>query len=278
MVVVTKKSMKNVVLFYIYKPLEITGSTINAIEYFLAIYEHNPDIKLVLVNGDEMVRDMFINLAESRYDIDDLDYKDSIICLSKIKLIRNTFDKALVLDFETIKETRELFRANEIIVIQEKHTEKEEYRFDKINSKNITLYGEMPFQKKDVQYRMKMLFHRFKSLRTVKPAIYVNSPRNKDYSFLKKLDLPNKPIIYKTRNHLDNMFEQFDTYLYYHADTWFDPHPRLFHECLFYCKEIIYKAGTKRLDGSYYRYIDMSAKGLQGRILGRNDEIVRRFL
>ena len=271
--------MKNVVLFYIYKPLQITGSTINAIEYFLAIFEHNADIKLVLINGDEVVRDMFINLAESRYDIGDLDYKDSIICLSKIKLVSQRFDKVLVLDFETIKETRDLLHAtNQLIVIQEKHTDKTEYTFDELNSKDIILYGEMPFQIKDIQYRMKMLFHRFKMLRSVTYAIYVNSPGNKDYSFLKKLDLPNKPIIYKSRTHLDNMFEQFDTYLYYHADTWFDPHPRLFHECYFYNKKVIYHNPKIIIDGSHYRHIDVNLHGLQGRILNKNDEIVRSFI
>lgn len=267
-------------LFYIFNPLKITGSTINAIEYFLTIFEHNPDIKLVLINGNEIVRDMFINLAGSRYDLDDLDYKDSIICLNKIKLARYIFDRVLVLDFETIKETRDLLHAKELIVIQEKRTHLVEYTFDEINSKNITLYGEMPWQVKDIQYRMKMLFHRFKVLKKVDSAIYVNSPRNKDYSFLNKLDLPNKPIIYKSRTHLDNMFEQFDIYLYYHANTWFDPTPRLFHECLFYNKKIIYQQPEfeNDYDGSYYRYLDMLNYGLQGRILNKNDEVVRRFL
>ena len=269
--------MKDVVLFYIYKPLEITGSTINAIEYFLAIFEHNSDIKLVLVNGDEVVRDMFINLAESRYDIDDLDYKDSIICLSKINLARKVFDKVLVLDFETIKATRDLLHVKELIVIQEKHTYEEAYTYE-INSKDITLYGEMPFQVKDIQYRMKMLFHRFKTAKVGGYGIYINSPRNKDYSFLKELYLQNKPVIYKSRKHLDNMFEHFDTYLYYHANTWFDPHPRLFHECLFYNKKVIYKNPHRIVDGSFYRYKDMLRLGLQGRILNKNDEVVRRFL
>lgn len=272
--------MKNVVLFYIYKPLEITGSTINALEYFLSIFEHNQDIKLVLVNGNETVRDMFINLAESRYDIDDLDYKDSIICLSRIKLVSHGFDKVLVLDFETIKETRDLLHTKELIVIQEKLTHLDNYTFDEINSKDITLYGEMPWQIRDIQYRMKMLFHRFKMLNKIEEGIYINSPRNSDYSFLKKLefDLPNKPIIHKSRTHLDNMFEHFDIYLYYHANTWFDPTPRLFHECLFYNKEIIYENPKRIKDGSFYRFNDMLRYGLQGRILNKNDEIIKRFI
>ena len=55
-----------------------------------------------------------------------------------------------------------------------------------------------------------------------------------------ELDLPDKPIILKSGNHLGNLFEKFDTYVYYHANKWFDPHPRLFRECKFYGKEIHY--------------------------------------
>ena len=194
-------------------------------------------------------------------------------------MVHQGFDKILVLDFETIKETRDLLYAKELIVIQEKRTHLVEYTFDEINSKDITLYGEMPWQVKDIQYRMKMLFHRFKVLKGADYALYVNSPRNKDYSFLKKLDIPpNKHIIYKSRTHLDNMFEQFDTYLYYHTNTWFDPTPRLFHECLFYNKTVMYKNPHNIVDGSSIRYRDMNNMGLQGRILNKNDEVVRRFL
>ena len=60
--------------------------------------------------------------------------------MSKIDLIKQTFSKVLVLDFETIKELRDLLLADEIVVIQEKHTEEKKYQFDELNSLKIILY------------------------------------------------------------------------------------------------------------------------------------------
>lgn len=45
----------------------------------------------------------------------------------------------------------------------------------------------------------------------------------------------------------------FNTYVYYHTG-YFDPHPRLFHECYFYNKEIIYINKNNIKDGGYFRY------------------------
>ena len=41
---------KSVILFYVTPTFRLTGSTINAIEYFLEGWTHNPDLKLILVN------------------------------------------------------------------------------------------------------------------------------------------------------------------------------------------------------------------------------------
>jgi len=265
------------VLFYTFQlPVEmaITGSTINAIEYYLTILEHNSDIKLILVNGTGKSRQKIIDLAKNRYHLDDLDFEDNIICLEKGKLMRQGFQRVLVLDYSTIQMTRDILVSKKIIVIQEK----EDYKYDNLNSKNLIHYGEMPWQYKDHEYRMKMLFDRFKELGTVKSGLYVNSPKNRDYDFLKHLDLPDKPIIFKARSHLDNMFEQFDEYLYWHANTWFDPHPRLFAECYFYGKKSNYHNIYGIQDGSFYRYHDMMERGIEDRTLNKDDEVVRHFI
>lgn len=269
----------NAVLFYTFQiPVEmaITGSTINAIEYYLTIFEHNSDIKLVLLNGTEKSRQKIIGLAKNRYYVDDLDFESNIICLEKGKLIRQGFERVLVLDYSTIQMTRDTLLSDNLIVIQEK----EDYQFDNLNSKNLVRYGEMPWQIKDKEYRMKMLFDRFKKLRHVESGLYVNSPKNSDYSFLNKLNLrlKLKPKVFKARRHLDNMFEQFDEYLYWHANTWFDPHPRLFAECTFYGKKIHYYNIHGIKDGSFYRYNDMLQNGIKDRTLNKNDEVVRNFI
>jgi len=274
------------VLYYIYEPLELNGSHINALEYYLTIFEYNPEIRLVLINGSEKSKNELIKIAKNRYYLNDLiGWENNIDCLSnKVKLIRQGFKKVLVLDFYTIPNIKTLLHSHELIEIAEftdpKHAPKniEFDRFDKYNARKHTIYGEMPWQEKDVEYRMKMLFTRYKIPREVTPGYYINSPGNPDKSYLKKLNLENKPIFHKKRQHLNNMFEHFDEYIYYHGNSWFDPHPRLFVECTFYGKKIQYINNYGVKDGSYYRYNDVCTNGIAGRILSKNDEIIRQFI
>jgi hypothetical protein len=269
------------ILFYVYRPLELTGSTINAVEYYLAIYEHNPSIKLMLLNCDEYWRNEILKIIRDRYNLEDLvNWENNIICSDLFSIIKQEFDRVLVIDFSTIKKTRPVLKAKKLIVLQEKYTHLRPYTYDSLNSNDIIRYGEMPWQETDYWYRMKMLFSRFKKLRFVEKRVYINSPRNNDLSFVKelKLKLGGRPIIYKKRKHMNNLFEHFDMYVYYHADTWFDPHPRLFVECAYYDKKIKYINKFNIKDGSYYRYWDVRAKGIENRTLSKDDEIVREFL
>lgn len=249
-------------------------------EYFLAAYEHNKDMKLVLINATKATLKKFINIIKDRYILDGIeDFEDNIIRINKSKLIRMRFDTVLVLDYNTIGHTLGLLAADKIIVISEKYTDKYFYRKDIYN---VTYYGEMPFHYRDEEYRMKCLFDRFKPLRKVKVGTYINSPRNDDdpVDFL-SLSLLNTslPVIRKSKTkHEKNLFEQFTTYIYYHANKWFDPHPRLFLECKFYDKEIIYINPSDVRDGSYYRYKDIQKNGLRDRTLNKNDEIIRRLI
>ena len=253
------------VLYYIYEPLELNGSHINALEYFLTIYEHNPDIRLVLVNATEKSKKELIKIANNRYHLDDLNgWEDNIDCLTnRIKLIRQGFTKVLVLDFYTIPNTKDLLSTHELIEIAEftspEHSPQniEFDRYDEFNARKHIIYGEMPWQDKDVEYRMKMMFTRYRVPTEVTPGYYINSPGKPDKPYISKLDLKDKPVFHKKRRHLNNMFEHFDEYIYYHGNSWFDPHPRLFVECTFYGKKIQYINEHGIKDGSYYRYKDV---------------------
>ena len=41
----------NAVLFYVTPTFRLTGSVLNAMEYFIEANSHNNDVKLVLING-----------------------------------------------------------------------------------------------------------------------------------------------------------------------------------------------------------------------------------
>lgn len=268
----------NCIVFYNSNTHPLTGSLINAFEYFLCAYEYNREVKLILCEHDEKAMRRYCDIVDNRYDLSGIeDYKDNMILTnSRMDLYKMDLNSVLVLDFWTIHRIRGFIRPKKLTVISEKHTDDPRYFFKKSLHDDITYYGEMPFHYRDKKYRMKMLFNRYKPLKRVDEGIYVNSPLNNDYSFLDTLDLPQKPIIKKTHaNHLDNMYEKFDTYLYYHANKWFDPHPRLFVESTFYNKEILYYNIFDIKDGSYYRYHDVMENGIEDRTLTKDDEIVR---
>jgi len=269
--------MRSTLLFYHWSR-KLTGSVINIFEYFLTIYEHNKNVELIIVNGKKESIQTWINVMYDRYDIQDLSgFESNIKIIPLYKLLKEKFDNVLVLDFGTIDGVKGFISPKNLVVISEKNTQIDRYFFKK-ELYNVTYYGEMPFHYRDKQYRMKFMFSRFKKLRNVTSSIYINSPHNQDFSFVKSLPLPNKPILYKSRVHQKNLFEKFDTYVYYHANKWFDPHPRLFVECKYYEKDILYFNPHGIKDGSYYRYNDILKNGIEGRNNSKDDEIVRQFI
>jgi hypothetical protein len=270
----------NAILFYVVPGFRLTGSTINAIEYFLAGFEHNPELKLYLINGTVPFRRKILKLINERYEMQGFTQAlHNIICLKKFYLPSKKFDTVLILDYMTIKYVKGTLNAKNILVISEKYTELPSYFLDK-SLYPVTYYGEMPFHYKDHEYRMKCLFNRYKPLKNVQKGTYVNSPNNNDFLEVQYayLHLP-RPFYFKSKTKPEeNLFEKFTHYLYYHADKYFDPHPRLLLECRYYDKCITYKNPYNVKDGSWYRYNDLLKNGLWQRTLDKDDEIIRQLI
>jgi len=265
------------IVYYTYNN-RLNGSIINVFEYFLCAYEKNPDIKLIFINGQKEYLNHFLRTVEDRYDLSGLEgYKDNVLMIPKTQLIRTKFGRVLVTDYGTIPQIKGLLCAKDLMIITEIKPDQKDFILNR-DLYNVTYFGEMPFHYKHKEYRMKMLLNRLKPLTKVESAIFINSPHNHDFSFVDDLILPDKPWFHKTRTHKDNLFESFDTYVYYHADKWFDPHPRLFIECTYYNKEIFYFNPKNIIDGSYYRYNDVLKRGLEDRQLTENDAIIKRLI
>jgi hypothetical protein len=272
--------MCNAILFYVTPSFRLTGSTINALEYFLCAYEYNRDVKLVLVNGTPRFVNNLMELTKEKYYMVGVDmFKENILNVRKSNLVAHKFKTLLVLDYMTIFKTKGLINADKIIVISEKHTADPSYFYSK-DLYDVEYYGEMPWHYRDYEYRMKCLFYRYKKLKDVKEGTYINSPYNDsiDIELIKPLNVPT-PYLFKSKTDPeDNLFEQFTHYVYYHADKWFDPHPRLFLECAYYEKEMYYINPLERQDGSWYRWNDLQENGIKNRTLSRNDEIICQLL
>jgi hypothetical protein len=269
------REVRKVIVFYNWLGW-INGAFIDAFEYFIATLEQTP-VYFLVINCSPLQLKKLFDVLENRYILDDINWKDFVITMDRPpELIRYNFETALVVDYSTINKTKGILRADKIIVISDLHTDHKDFMYDK-RLQNVIYYGEMPFVYKDYQYTMKMLFHRFPPLTKVEEGIYVNAPFKNNPEFISTLTLPDKPMVYKTHQHWYNMFEKFDTYLYHHTD-WFDPHPRLFHECYFYGKKIIYQNPDGIKDGSWYRMKDLKENGLKNRYLNKDDEVVKEFL
>lgn len=265
------------IIYYVYNAA-LNGSILNAYEYFLCAYEHNPDIKLIFLEADDECIDHFTRTIKDRYVLDGLeDFEENVITMPRKNLLRSRFGRLLALDYGSMDKLKGLVCTKELLIITEVMPHQERLIFSK-KLYPVTYYGEMPFHYWDEKYRMKFLFDRYKPLSKVDEAIYLNSPENDDLSFLEKIDIPDKPILVKERFHKNNLFELFDTYVYYHANKWFDPHPRLFLECAYYEKDIYYFNEHNVKDGSYYRYNDLQERGLEDRFLTKEDEIIRRMI
>lgn len=273
-----KGGFVNAIIFYNFEPPMVNGSLINAIEYFLCAYEHNKGVYLYFINTTEITRKQFIELIKDRYKLDGLEgYENNIVTCLKNDLIRIKFNTVLVFDYATIKKTKGLINADKILVVSDALTTNLDYLYSK-KAQNVIYYGEMPFQYKDYRYTMKMLFSRFKEISTCEKTTYIHSPKNPDTSFVEALDLPDQPIMFRQPGHMKSLFSKFDTFVYYHAHTWFDPTPRLMHESYFYNKKIVYINEFKFKDGSWYRYKDLMKFGLVNRYLNAFDVIIGQLI
>lgn len=124
------------------------------------------------------------------------------------------------------------------------------------------------------KYQQKINFNIFKKIETFENnafITFVSKGIPSEYDFLKILELlePEQKLLvsvketppkyisesYKTILLYENpkdFHSLFNTYIYYHTG-YFDPHPRLQMECMFYNKKIIYINEHNIKDGSYFR-------------------------
>jgi hypothetical protein len=270
----------NAALFYAYPEQRIVGSLLDALEYHLAIREAGGDSRLTFVcPRTGSFPGSFYEMCEDRYVLDP-GWREGVSVIGVGELIRTRFDRVLVVDYNTVAKTRGLVAAESVLVISEKHTDDPAHLYDPRLYRSVTYFGEMPFERRDVEYRMRLKLDSLRAPDSSDSAVYVSSPGNDDRSFVDGLGLdPGKPVIFKSRRrHARGLFSLFDEYVYYHAGTWFDPHPRMMLECAFLGKRVRYFNPLGVVDGSYYRWVDLAERGLEDRQLGPDDEVVGRFL
>jgi len=286
------KTFKNLIIYEIHKdlPFKLNGSMVDAIDYFITIYEHNRDINLVLLNSHFNHKMSLENFIFNRYNLDN-DFLnvlcDNIIVKSFSELRLSVIDKILLLDYSTVNSIR-LFCPliyKEMHIIVEDGTEG--------NIPRAKYYSEIP-EVFDVpgstRYVMKMRLDLLKKPLYSKKSVFVNHRNHPSYKVTTvPYDVEHQAVtdemngmyndwFFKKDKPIDNLFSEFSTFVYYKSCEWFDTHPRLFHECSYFGKEIVYINKNNIKDGSWYRYHDMLENGFKHRMLTLEDEIIQEFI
>jgi len=279
--------MKNIIFYEFWS---INGSFIDVLDYYIFMKCNNIKIELNILTYNSDIKNIIKNIISDRYNINNFDI-DKIKILKKNDHIRIQCDKVLLFDWGSIKHT--LFKYNKLIYVYE-YCENNKMVDILYNKKNVSFFNEMKFGIGN-KYINKINFKNMKKIKTKQDRNigYINCLSKgtpevikkilKEYNFDKLIittkssvfdNIPNTQIF---KTHPKDFFELFDTYIYYHDGVYFDPRPRLFHECIFYNKKIIYINENNIKDGSYYRYNDAIKNGYKHRILTEDDEIIKLF-
>jgi hypothetical protein len=288
----------------------LNGAVVDAIEYFLYMKSIGINIKLCVYNRFNKLYSPDITklyrIIEDRYDIR-FDYKDDIKFYERTwDFIKDKYDTILILDRSSI-EVFPLLNANRVIFFHDfSKMAGTESLYEKLQTfDHIKVYHEMPFAlTKDfsTQTNLKMAFSLFKQITLQKHNYFMNllskgsissvqnvlrSMKNIDYLFVTANDRNHEMLlqIKDTRlviwtEHPRNFFGSFGKYIYSHDGDYFDPRPRMFHECMFYDKPILYINEQNIKDGSWYRYHDVieNPQAIMDRTLTPDDTIIGEFL
>lgn len=269
------------------------GSLYDSLEYFIKIYENNKDVHLVfhllsrggVINDKEMYKRNHKNpekifsqikkILDGKYFIDDYSFFDNIHIVDLYRFFFTTqLNKILTIDLATPGKFKNFIANGKEILIIPEWTSYQYFYQSKVNK--VTYYTEMPFCHCDVPYRMKFDFERCKPVDTFKDKLYINYPQLNPFKVLKisdEINKVNKEILVKEDNFFYDLHFHFNEYMYFQSDAWFDPHPKLFHECKYYNKPYHYFNWKNVKDGAYYRY-HMSLDDKLSDLQLTNDDII----
>jgi len=276
------------------RKFKMMGSLVDAIDYFITIYEYNKNIKFILLNSSTEYKLELERFILNRYNISKqyiLDMFNSIVVLSYSEFRMSRISKLLILDYSTANVISKYcpVLCDDIHIIVENGSEG--------LFTDAKYYNEIPeiFKVQNVgtyiPYVMKMRLDILKPCNQDSKVVYVNHRSNPSWIIRTQEYLDEHKIVTKKMNDMfddnwffkqdtpiDNLFDAFGTFVYYKSCEWFDTHPRLFVECSYFNKDIIYINPDNIKDGSYYRYKDLVENGIEHRHLTKDDEIIKAFI
>ena len=284
----------------------INGGLFDAFEYFMAIYDVCPEVKFIMVSYQltkgaalhplARLQSIF-DIFNDRYNLEGIDLKKSVLYVTPFQLSKMQLNKILIVENHTPK-LIDMINYNEAHIIVDwlnnQFGDDDLLYYTLLKEHRVTLYNEMPFFPGGKPYVEKLYFKRYRTYTVFQKNVFLTTifkgtPTADQFDEIveKYLTLGQQllvstekkimhPRVVSLLRHPKDFHSLFDSYLYVHLGKYFDPHPRLFHECAFYGKKIVY-INDNNVDGSYYRYYDLIANGIEPHCLDQDDEIIEVF-
>jgi hypothetical protein len=246
----------------------INGTLLYAFEYYIFLRQYT-DLEFFIFDATEYELTKIKNIFKDRY-VFNHKYLDDVKSagIREIYDASKRYDKAIILDHRTYNTIYPVLKNIHILCYAQNYTPFE-------RKDNLTLYGYYPYQDFDVKEKLQFNFTIYPNISDVKTNKTLVTTLNADKNILKS-KYPDA-IFRDTHNHITNIFETFDTLIYYHGDG-IDTNNRLIVEAFYYNKKVILINNGWQNDSVYFRYHDINENGIQSYILTENNKMIKEYL
>ena len=261
----------------------LNGGTYDAIEYAYTLSQLGSTKLVIFIKNPNAVNTNTINEAiNKKYILDsipfDIEYKKSIISIDL-----NDYKSILFIDSSCIEQIP-LYKAKKYFIYADYIPDSFRIlkRVCKLN--NVIIMNEMPFYPSPVNYMFKHAFNIFKHYdylenNTLYSIKWVNNRPQRINRFIHHTEFMNNKDnkIIKFDWPLNDFNQKFNRYVYYNKN-YFDPRPRIFHECAHYGRNIdniIRIVEKENFDGAYIKISKLKDGDITERILTINDDLIQ---
>ena len=262
----------------------INGGTYDAIEYAYVlskigstnlIFYRLKDCVFGRNDNLDNIKNGIIDLIHKKYNINRLNFN---IIVRKGNIIdRNRYKSILAVDSVIVNKIP-IFLFDKAFILADPYMSNISYYHKVKDLPSVYTYNEMPFFPAKVNYKFKFAFDIYKKYNKLENNTLI-SYKNDNEPFKKHItkfvnNVTGEEVIYKWP--IDDFHQKFNKYIYNNI-CFFDPRPRIFHECAFYglsLDNIVRNIENENFDGAYYRIKSLKEDGLECRYLNENDELI----
>lgn len=259
----------------------ICGAIYDSIEYAYVLSKFGKTKLTIYIRGNNISAEIANKVIPKKYTLDINNLPFDIEYRKNITIDKNQYKSVLFIDSMSV-EILPIYMARKYFIYAD-YIPNALYLYRKVcDLKNVYTFNEMPFFPSPVNYKFKMGYDIFKTYDRLENNTLISSKEVTSTQILHKTEFVNNDtneIVHFTWP-IEDFNQKFNRYQYY-SKNYFDPRPRIFHECAFYGiknSDIIRKTDIEMKDGAYYKLMSLYDEGYECRNLTVDDELIQMMV